>query len=165
LAKALVLLTPASPGGIIALRLSVIKSFWSTMTKPGFWRKPMMQTYDEAVYSMMQLLSLEERKAVYEKLVPESGRAGFEIGYWLLDRKCASRVDEAKITCPVLVISGGQDKITPPSVVRRVADKYRSVSTLKEFADHAHWVIGEPGWNEVAQYCSAWLDKTLVKLP
>jgi pimeloyl-ACP methyl ester carboxylesterase len=165
LAKALVLLTPASPSGIVALKPSVIKSFWSVMTKPGFWKKPMLQTFDEAVYSMMHLLSEEERKEVYERLVPESGRAGFEIGYWLLDRNRASRVDQDKITCPTLVIAGKQDKITPPSVVHKVADKYSSVTTFKEFANHAHWVIGEPGWNEIAEYSSDWLNQVLIKMP
>lgn len=97
-------------------------------------------------------------------LVPESGRAAFEIGYWLLDRKSASSVDSARITCPTLIVSGGQDKITPSSVVRRVADKYSTVATLKEFANHAHWVIGEPGWDEIAEYSSDWLDTVLVRM-
>ena len=165
LAKALVLLTPASPKGIIALRLSVIKSFWSVTTRPGFWRKPMLPTFNEAVYAMLQLFPDEERKKVYERLVPESGRAAFEIGYWPLDRKSASRVDSAKITCPTLVIAGEQDKITPPSVVQRVADKYSAVTTFKEFSDHAHWVIGEPRWQEVAEYSSNWMNQVLIKMP
>src|SRR5947207_2593374 len=38
LAKALVLLTPSSPAGIIALRFSVMKGFWSAQTKWSFWR-------------------------------------------------------------------------------------------------------------------------------
>ena len=38
LATALVLLTPASPHGIMALKPSVIKSFWSVMKKWGFWK-------------------------------------------------------------------------------------------------------------------------------
>lgn len=165
LAKALVLLTPASPRGIIALKPSVIKSFWSVMTKPGFWRKPMLQTFDEAVYAMMQLLPLEKQKEIYERLVPESGRAGFEIGFWLIDPKRAASVDEAKITCPTLIISGVQDKLTPASVVRSVANKYRAVTTLKECANHAHWIIDEPGWNEIAEYSSDWLDQVLMKMP
>jgi len=165
LAKALVLLTPASPKGIIALRLSVIKSFWSVTTRPGFWRKPMLPTFNEAVYAMMQLLPVEERKEIYERLVPESGRAAFEIGYWPLDRKSASRVDSAKITCPTLVIAGGQDKLTPSSVVRKVADKYNAVTTFKEFSNHAHWVIDEPGWNEIAEYSSDWLNQVMITMP
>jgi non-heme chloroperoxidase len=36
LASGLILLTPASPSGINALKYSVIKSFWSILTKWGF---------------------------------------------------------------------------------------------------------------------------------
>jgi non-heme chloroperoxidase len=165
LAKALVLLTPAPPKGIFALKPSVIKSFWSVTMRPGFWRKPMLQTFNEAVYAMMQLIPVEDRKEIYERLVPESGRAASEIGYWILDRKNASSVDSAKITCPTLVISGGQDKITPSSVVRKVADKYNAVTTFKEFSNHAHWVIGEPGWNEIAEYSSDWLNQIMITMP
>jgi len=63
LAKAIVLLTPAAPRGILALRPSVIKSFWSAMIRWAFWKKPMRQTFDEAVYSMLHLLPLMSRRA------------------------------------------------------------------------------------------------------
>lgn len=85
LAKALVLLTPASPAGIMALKPSVIKNFWSIQTTWGFWRKPMRQTFDEAVYSMLHLLPAKEQRENYDKFVYESGRAACEIGYWLFD--------------------------------------------------------------------------------
>lgn len=157
LAKALVLLTPASPAGILALTPSVIRSFWSMQTTWGFWRKPMRQTFGEAVYSMLHLLPEKERKETYDKFVYESGRAAFEIGYWLFDSTGASRVDESKVACPVLVVAGAQDRITPASVVRRVAKKYQAVSTCKEFENHAHWVVAEPRWQEVAEYVAGWL--------
>jgi len=163
LAKALVLLTPASPAGILALKPSVIKSFWSVQTTWGFWRKPMRQTFDEAAYAMMHLLSPTEQKEAYDKFVYESGRAACEIGYWFFDGKKACRVDESKVTCPVLVIAGAQDRITPASVVRQVAKKYKAVSTYKEFGNHAHWVLGEPGWQEIAMYVKDWLEQTSAK--
>lgn len=162
LAKAIVLLTPASPSGIMALRLSVIKSFWSTMIRWRFWEKPMIQTFDEAVYSMMHLLPPEEQKSSYEKFVYESGRAAFEIGFWLFDSRKASKVDASKVTCPVLVIAGKEDRITPASVVERVAGKYKSVSTYRVFDHHAHWVVGEPGWQDVAGYAYEWLTANVV---
>jgi pimeloyl-ACP methyl ester carboxylesterase len=80
---------------------------------------------------------------------------------WFFDRKRASAVDETKITCPVLVIAGGWDQATPAPVVRKVANKYRPVSTFKKFVDHSHWVIGEPGWQEIAHYISDWLNHVL----
>jgi non-heme chloroperoxidase len=159
LARGLVLLTPASPSGINALSYSVIKSFWSVLTKWGFWRKPHRISFDAAVYAMLHLLPAEEQKAVYDRSVYESGRAAAEIGFWLLDFKGASRVDESKVNCPVLVVAGAEDRITPASVVRKVANKYKGVSTYKQFENHTHWVIGEPGWEEIAAFVYDWLKQ------
>ena len=163
LAKALVLLTPASPRGIIALKPSVIKSFWSGLTTWGFWRKPFRQTFDEAVYSMLNQMPSESWKSIYDQFVYESGRAAFEIGFWLFDSKGAARVDESKITCPVLIIAGEKDRIVPVSITRKVAEKYKRVSTYKEFSDHSHWVIGEPGWQQITEYIKEWLHQALSK--
>ena len=164
LAKALILLAPASPHGILALKPSVIKCFWSSLTTWGFWKKPMRLTFDQAVYSMMHLLPAEEQKGAFDKFVYESGRASSEIGFWLFDSKGAAKVDESKVTCPVLVIAGAEDRITPASVVQKVANKYKAVSTYKEFTNHAHWVIGESGWQEIAEYTSDWLNKALNEI-
>jgi pimeloyl-ACP methyl ester carboxylesterase len=118
----------------------------------------MRQTFSEATYSMLNLLPEKEQKETYGKFVYESGRAAFEIGYWLLDSKNASKVDESKVTCPVLVVAGAEDRITPASVVCKVAGKYRN-ATYKEFPNHAHWIMAEPGWQEVAEYISGWLTQ------
>jgi pimeloyl-ACP methyl ester carboxylesterase len=160
-AEALVLLTPASPAGINILKPSVIKTFFSTQLKWGFWRKPMRLTFKDATYSMLQLFTPEEQREIYNRYVYESGRAAFEMGFWFLDRKKASQVDESKITCPVLVIAGTLDRITPHSVVQKVAEKYRTVSTYKLFDNHSHWVVSEPGWEEIADYVNSWLERVL----
>jgi non-heme chloroperoxidase len=160
-AEALVLLTPASPAGINILKPSVVRAFLKTQLKWGFWRKPMRLAFKESTYSMLQLLTPEEQREVYDKYVYESGRAAFEMGFWFLDRRKASRVDESEITCPVLVIAGALDRITPRSVVQKVAEKYRHVSTYKLFDNHSHWVVAEPGWEEIADYVSGWLEQVL----
>ena len=117
----------------------------------------------EVSYAMLQLLSVEEQKRLYGKLVYESGKAACEIGHWPFDRKRASAVNESKITVPVLVIAGSQDKATPVSVVKKVAKKYEAVSTYREFANHSHWVLEEPNWQEITDYIAGWLDKVLSK--
>jgi pimeloyl-ACP methyl ester carboxylesterase len=123
----------------------------------------MRQTFDEAVYAILHLLPPDEQKETYDRFVYESGRAAAEIGYWFLDSKGAAEVDESEVTCPVLVIAGAEDRIVPASSVRQVAKKYRAVSTYKEFENHAHWVIAEPGWSEVAEYVAGWLKEALTK--
>ncbi len=105
---------------------------------------------------MMDVLPPEERTAAYDKFVFESGQAAAEIGFWLFDRRKASHVDETKVTCPVLVVAGSRDRITPASVVRQVARKYKA--TYKELPGHAHWVLGEPGWQDVAGFVHGWLQ-------
>ena len=157
LARGLVLLTPASPRWINALKFSVIKSFWTVLTKWGFWHKPQRLPFEAAVYAMLHLLPESEQKAAYEKFVYESGRAAWEIGFWILDPTRANQVDAANITCPVLVISGAEDRITPASVVKNVARKYRAA--YKEFPNHAHWVLSEPGWEDIAGYVGDWVKQ------
>ena len=57
LASALVLLTPASPAGVFALKFSVIKTFRSVLLRWGFWKKPHSLPFETSVYGMMHLLS------------------------------------------------------------------------------------------------------------
>jgi pimeloyl-ACP methyl ester carboxylesterase len=165
LAKALVLLTPTPPYGIIALRPSVVRAFWSVLTTWGFWKKPFRLTFAETVYSMLNRMPPESRKNIYDKFVYESGRAASEIGFWFFDSHGAARVDESKVTCPVLIVAGEEDRIHPISVTRKIAEKYKSVATYKELLGHAHWVIGEPGWQEIAEYVEEWLHQVLRAPP
>jgi pimeloyl-ACP methyl ester carboxylesterase len=119
----------------------------------------MRQTFGEAVYSMLHELPDEEQRDTYDKFVYESGRAATEIGYWLFDPKRASKIDEAEVTCPTLVIACTNDRATPVSVVKKVAAKYKAVSVYEEFPDRGHWVLGGPRWQEIAEYVRDWLDR------
>jgi pimeloyl-ACP methyl ester carboxylesterase len=159
LAKALVLLTPASPAGIVAISPGVMRAFWSIQTTWGFWRKPSRQTFAEAEWSILHQFPAEERRALYDRMVYDSGRVAVEIGYWLFDGRGASRVDERQVTCPVLVVGGGQDRIVPAGVVRQVARKYQAVATYKEFEEQAHMVLNQPGWEGVAACVGDWLKQ------
>ena len=161
LAKALVLLTPAAPHGILSLTPSVVKSVWSLLTTWGFWKKPGRQTFKEAAYSTMGLLPLEKKIALKDKFVYESGRASFEIGFWYIDPAEASKVNESDIACPVLIVAGTEDKLTPAPVVKKIAHKYKEVAVYKEFSNHGHWLHGEPGWEKIAEFSSEWLQTVI----
>ena len=136
------------------------KSFWGIYSKWGYWRKPARLSFNAALYAGLHLLPVADQKSTYEKFVYDSGRAYFEMAMWYMDVRGASKVDEAKVTCPVLVVAATHDKITLPSPVRKVADKYKAVSTYKEFENHAHWLLIEPGWDKVAEYVADWIDQT-----
>jgi pimeloyl-ACP methyl ester carboxylesterase len=159
LGSALVLLNPAPPAGIWAiLNGNARRAFRRYRWKWGFWRKPFRITFKEASAAAFNLLPPDRHREAYDTLVYESGRAAFEIGTWFLDKGGTTRVDSSKVTCPTLIIGGAQDRITPAVITRKVAGKYRHVATYKEFSEHAHWVIGEPGWEDVANYVLEWLE-------
>ncbi|UCD86015.1 MAG: alpha/beta hydrolase [Deltaproteobacteria bacterium] len=157
--KATVLLTPASPRGIMPITFSVLKCFSEILMTWGYWKKPIRFSFEKLVYGVFNRTPDNEHRKLYDKMVYESGRALFEMGNWLLDSAKTTEVDHEKVTCPVLVVSGKEDRITPASVAKKVANKYGAVSTYKEFPQNAHWVLGEPNWQEIAEFVSNWLNQ------
>lgn len=161
LAEALVLLAPAPPRGINALAFSVVRCFMRPLFRHGFWRKHHRISFKKSVYGILHLMHPDDQKAIYEKMVFESGRAAAEIGMWWADSGRATEVDETMVTCPVMLIAGKKDRIVPEKVVRKVAKKYGALNNYRVFENNAHWLIGEPGWKEIAKYISDWLKKTV----
>ncbi|PKN33530.1 MAG: alpha/beta hydrolase [Deltaproteobacteria bacterium HGW-Deltaproteobacteria-19] len=157
LARALVLVASAAPAGIWVTSPSVTRSFLAQMLQWRFWEKPVLMSYGDSRYGALNLLPEETARRIYGRYVHDSGRALFEMGLWSLDGKRASRVNAANITVPVLALVGEQDRMTPVPVVEKIAGKYRSVSTLKIFPDHAHSLLSEPGWEEIAGHIYDWL--------
>jgi pimeloyl-ACP methyl ester carboxylesterase len=157
LLKAAVLIAPAWPSGIINRELALIFALIQLIKRYGFWKKPFKPTFREAVDSALYHFSQDEQARIYNKFVNESGRVFFEIGMPFLDKKKAATVDEKKVTCPVLVIGAANDKITPPAIVKKIAEKYKHVSTYKEFSGHDHWIVIEDDRHEVAAYILDWL--------
>ena len=158
-----VLLTPAAPAEINALTWSVLRIGWRTLVTWGFWRKPAMPRYDEARWGIFNRVDEAEARRLFADMVPDSGRAVFEIGFSALDRRKASHVDPAAIRCPLLVIGAVQDRMTPASVVRKIAQRYGTKTTYVEVPGHAHWVLGEPGWEAIARRCADWIDEAVSK--
>lgn len=153
---ALVLLTPASPSGILALALSNIVAFWKPFTTPAFWRKPHKPSRERCVASVYNQTPRDRHEGYYATLVPESGRALFEIGFWPFDRARAAACDHRAIVCPVYVVSAGHDKLTPPGIVRKVAALYGK-ATLRHYPTRGHWVIDDEDTEEMVNEILSWL--------
>ena len=159
--QAIVCITTAGPFGISVIQpLSVLRSFISISTKWNWWKEPMRQTFKEATYSMLHLLPIEEQRGIYNRLVFDSGRALFETSYMTFDSQKACSFESSKITCPILFVSSKEDRIIPSSSVKKCSLKYKH-STFKEFKNHAHWIIGEQGWQDVSEYIYDWLSENL----
>lgn len=153
---ALVLLAPAAPAGIFGIRPSNFVSFLNVFARWGWWRKPQKPGYARAQARAFNGVPPERHKALYAGLVEESGRAVFEIGLWPLDERRAARVDCAAVRCPVYVVSCGGDRLTPASVVRKVAALYPQAA-LRHYPDRGHWVLDDLETDEMTAEIANWL--------
>lgn len=160
-AAAAVLLTPASPRGVFNLRYSVIKSFAAVMSKWKWYERPFRLGFNAMAYAMLNCMPPEKQRELYSQSVYESGRAAFQIGMWFFDKKKSTKVDYSSVKCPILVIAGKKDRIVPAGVVRSNAGRYAAAEYV-ELENHAHWVLGEPGWETIAGRILAWMDANVT---
>ena len=60
---------------------------------------------------------------------------------------------------PLLLIAGSKDHLIPPRIVKANFHAYRhstAVTEYKEFPGRTHFVIGQSGWEEVANFALRW---------
>jgi pimeloyl-ACP methyl ester carboxylesterase len=113
-------------------------------------RRPILPSRSDADVLMFNRTPLPDRDAQYAQLAPDSGRAGFEMSFGIID------VHQQRVTAPTLVVTGLDDRFVVPRVARALTKKYRA--TLKEFPTHAHHIITEPGWEKPCDEIIHWLD-------
>jgi len=57
----------------------------------------------------------------------------------------------------VLALVGERDVIHPAATVRQTAQRLKA--EIKVFPGMSHWLVGEPGWEDVACYCLDWIAR------
>ncbi len=153
---ALVLLTPAAPAGINAIRPQPLAAFSSALLRPAFWKRAHRPSFARAAKSLFNGVPAVQHLAIHNSLVPESGRALAELAFWWADRGQASRVDSEQVRCPVYVLSAGRDALTPAPVVRKVASLYPGAA-LRHYPDRGHWVIDDDDTEDMVGEIAGWL--------
>jgi len=111
--------------------------------------------YDYAFFNTLP--EAEKAKAFEQFAVPESYKVSRQ-----LVLNSFSNIDFKKPHAPLLFIGGEKDNIFPPSLTKKMAGKYKdaaSVTNLKIFNGRSHFIAGEPGWQEVADYILDWYEK------
>jgi pimeloyl-ACP methyl ester carboxylesterase len=151
--RALILLAPSPPWGIAGGSLEEAASAMSLYALGPFWLQAIDPDYAAAKLYSLDRMDRPDRKAVFARMVPESGRAMWETLNWWLDPMMTTQV--GKIAAPALALSGGRDLIHPTFTVKQTAD--RVGADVREFSDMSHWLLAEPGWDAVAAACLDWL--------
>jgi pimeloyl-ACP methyl ester carboxylesterase len=150
LAQTLVLIAPAPPRGISPLSRSVLWTYIRSIPKI-ILGEPFKLPLSKARYGVMNSLSVEEQDRLYSQFVYESAWAPREIVMGSIS------VDASKITCPVLVIAGVQDRAIPIKIAKKIAGKYHA--SYIEYPGYCHCgLIHGPGWQKVAQGITSWIE-------
>ena len=156
---AIICLAPSAPWGVPPTTLFEISAAQAMHMQPGYWNQILEPNRHVAVAHSLDRLPRDMRDAVYDRFVPESGRATFEIMNWALDFNQGSAVKADQVTAPLLFLTGAEDRINPPSTVARIAALYGDRATTEVLDGMGHWLIGEPGWEKIVKRALTWLKQ------
>ncbi|WP_374950090.1 alpha/beta hydrolase [Mucilaginibacter sp.] len=158
LAAAGVAIHPVAPQGVISFSLSMLRAVWGPLGLFTSVKKPFMMTFKQWQFAFTNGMAEGQQKAAYEKYcIPESkliSRDGLTK---------AAHIDFKKYHAPLLITAGSTDHIVPSKLNYANYKKYQSGSVIdfKEFAGRNHFVLGQPTWQQDAQYIYDWLQNKI----
>ena len=147
--------------GIVKLPFAQLKSGFPVLKNPANNHRAVTLTFDEFRYAFANTMTEEAARAAYDRYaVPGPGRILFQGAFANFNPHAATRVDFAKADrAPLLLIAGELDHTVPAVLDRSMAKHYEKSPALieyKEFAGRTHFIIGQDGWEEVADYALQW---------
>ena len=153
----------APPRGVFVSRPTTMRGLFPVVRTMRAWRKAIQPTFASFRYGFVHTLSPEEQRRTFdEQVVPESGWIFLQAAMARVDRKKAIAVDfRNERRPPLLLIAGADDHLIPAAVTRK---NYQlqvgtgAPTALKEFPGRSHWIIAQPGWEEVAEACLKWIE-------
>jgi len=153
--EALVLLAPSPPWGVAGSSIEEAVTAFGVQMMGSFSSGAL-----EPDRSLMRLYSLDrlpeaEREAIIARLGRESGLAVRETLNWWLDPFMTTSVGAGVLNVPALVITGERDVVHSPSTARATAQ--RIGAAFKAMPGMSHWLVGEAGWEAVADLTLLWL--------
>jgi pimeloyl-ACP methyl ester carboxylesterase len=156
-----VAIDPGPVKGLLNLPPSTLRTGWPVLKNPANAHRAVALTAAEFHYAFTNTLDDAESQAVYERYaVPGPGRVLYQGALANFHPHAATRVDFANAErAPLLLIGGGMDHVAPASLTRANAHHYRkseAVTEYKEFPERSHYTLGQPGWEEVADFALDW---------
>jgi len=154
LAEAAVVISSAPPKGVITLKPSFAKANLGLLN-PFKGNSVFYPTKKWFHYAFTNTLSREASDKIFDEfVVPESRNIPRET------LKKAGKIDFKKSHAPMLFVSGKEDHIVPASLNKTNFKRYKDEKSIREhkiFEGRDHFIAGEEGWEEVANYVYNWL--------
>lgn len=160
LAAAAIAIHSVPPQGIMTFKFSFLKAGWGPL---GFFtstKKTFLMSFSQWQYAFTNGMPEEwQEKAYCDAVIPESK---------LIVRDTITSVAKVDFHAPhkpLLLIAGSTDHTIPESLNYSNYKKYthkNSITDFKVFPERNHFVLNQPGWQEIAVYIQEWLAKLPV---
>ena len=157
--RAVVLLAPSAPWGVASSSMEEAATAFGLHMLGPFWAQSVGPDASLMRHYSLDRMPKAAREAVVDRLRPESGRALWEALNWWLDPFMTTSVGAGPLPLPSLVFAGDRDVVHPTATVRQTAERIGAEFRL--MPGMSHWLIGEEGWEEVAEGALDWLDSRL----
>jgi pimeloyl-ACP methyl ester carboxylesterase len=152
--------------GIWRLPLSVLRAARPVLANPlNYWRNVTL-TFEQFQYAFANVMSEADARIAYDKyLIPGPGRPIFQAAFANFNPWAVTKVDyRNNRRAPLLLIGGAQDHLVNPILNRINLKKYARSSAIteyKEFPNRSHLIVGQNGWQEVAEFALTWAQSNL----
>lgn len=156
-----VAIAPAPPKGVLPGR-NAIRASLPVLLGWESWHRVRRMSFEQFQWGWVHTLSEPEQRAAYtSQVIPTSGRLFLQalLAPFTNDTKVNFKND---LRAPLLIIAGELDRTVEAKMNRANARKFSrstAVTDYREFPGRTHWIVGQPGWEEVADHVLDWLAK------
>lgn len=158
IAAAGVCISSVAPNALLSLDWNFLKNTLQ-ISNPVKGDAPFEMTEEGFHANFGNMMTKEESREAYARYVVHESRnvlrdAIGKAGHIELDQPHA----------PLLFIAAEKDQIIPDTLNKKNADAYsdkKSITAFKEFRGRGHFICGQPGWEEVADYTANWISETI----
>ncbi|MDR3574154.1 MAG: alpha/beta hydrolase [Anaerolineaceae bacterium] len=155
LAAAGIAIDSAPPAGVFVASGPFLKSNWPHINPFTSQAVPIQMTFERFQYTFVNSMPLAEQRAAFERyVVPESRRVPRQ--------SLTAKIDFSIKHAPLLLIAGSTDHLIPAALNKINYERYKSSPSrtdFKEFPGRVHYIVGQQGWEEVADYTLSWLNE------
>ena len=157
--RAGVLITPASPGDCRGPRVPAQAVTFANILFSGDVGSRSHKIWRWGIsWGELNRVPKAKHRGIYAGTVYDSGGVYTDIAYPDRDPERVAYVDESRISAPILTLGGAKDRAVPITDVRLLAEKYSRIGgDYLEYPDHGHWIVDEPGSDQVIADIGTWL--------
>ena len=145
------------PRGVLP-SLTAISSAAPVLLAWRGWQRILTMSLKSFAASFANTLPQEAMKPTYDRyIVPAPGRIYFQAALGVGNAVKFSNPQRP----PLLLIAASEDRTSTPSMVEAMYRKHSrspSPTAIKQFPNRSHWLIAEPGWEEIADFAIQWAE-------